>query len=149
MNRYFDLCQNHPAVAAYIDQAGFRVKLDIDLLKDIMLKIEALDAQRPVAIIMDGRDPIAVARHIEMLYDAGLIEGISHAHYGTAIKDILVKDMSLRGHQFLASMRDENIWSKIKASLSPSAIAGLTVSQLVDLSSELGMQAARKALGLE
>jgi len=149
MNQYCSLCQNHPTIAAYIKWAARRVKLDLDLIKDILVEVEKLDVKVPKEISLDGYDPIAVARHIEMLYDDKLIEGIAHSDLSSSIKTVMIKDMSFRGHGFLAAMREDTIWGQIKSVMSPESLAVVSIGQVASLTGDLVLKTARSAIGLE
>ena len=100
---------------------------DMELIRQICLQIETREdvAFKPVEI--DGVDPIALARHLEMLLEAGFIEGrsaLSGRGSGTA-PHILVKDLSWAGHDFLDAIKNDSVWEKLKQSFSPDQLRSL------------------------
>lgn len=125
------------------------MKLDLNLIKEILTEVEKLEVVKPKALALDGHDPIAVARHVEMLYDDGLIEGIAFDDLSTSIKTVMVKDMSFRGHGFLAAMREDTIWGQVKSVMSPEALASVSIGQVASLTGELVLKTARTAIGLD
>lgn len=143
------LCENHPTIAAYIQREARRVKLDLDLIKEILIEVEKLEVTIPQEISIKGQDPIKVSRHIEMLYDDGLIEGIAVSGLSSSIKEIMIKDMSYRGHGFLAAMREDTIWGQIKSVMKPEALAAVSIGQVATLTGDLVLKTARNAIGLD
>lgn len=149
MSQHCPICENHATLIAYVEWAVRRVKLDLDLIKEILIEVEKLDVGIPKTIKIEGRDPIVVSRHIEMLYDDGLIEGVPSSSLASAVKDVMVKDMSLKGHGFLAAMREETIWGQIKSVMTPEALAAVSIGQIANLTGELVLKTARAAIGLD
>jgi Hypothetical protein (DUF2513) len=68
----------------------------------------------PKTVMIDGVEDIKLNRSVEMLYDAGYIEGIASSPYQSQYKRIAVRDLSMKGHDFLNSIRDQDVWNKTK-----------------------------------
>src|ERR1035437_8601270 len=54
------------------------VKRDMELVRRILLAVQAKSSLEPELIIIDGLDDAVVGRHVEMLFDAGFLEGMEH-----------------------------------------------------------------------
>ena len=127
------------------------MKRDMELVREILLKVQARTDLKPQRQIIEGRDDLIVERHIEMLYEAGLLEGLPHksSQRPAAGAEIFITDMSWEGHDFLAALENENVWSKIRTTFSTAELAGLPVSLLKELGAELLKVWAKGKLGLE
>jgi hypothetical protein len=89
--------------------------LDMDLLRQILIWAEYGGGRdrRPQA------DDVALCYHIKIMREAGLIEGTGEVYpepgtgrlkAGVAI----VRMMTLKGQEFLKSIREDTIWNKVK-----------------------------------
>jgi hypothetical protein len=85
----------------------------------------------PKTVMIDGVEDIKLNRSVEMLYDAGYIEGIASSPYQSQYKRIAVRDLSMKGHDFLNSIRDQDVWNKTKKGAD--AAGGFTIDLLADL----------------
>ena len=108
------------------------MKLDMDLLRTILLKIEESPAfskvnapMQPVSALtlgIGGHDEDAVTYHCAQLVDGGYLTGNTKmAAHGM----VMVGHMTLRGHEFLDAVRDPDIWSKTKQRTAGIATVGL------------------------
>jgi len=98
------------------------MKRDLDLIRQILFSIESsqTDPLEWVNICVDGRSEKEISYHIWLLVDAGLIEGIDCSTMdGFEWK---AKRLTWDGHEFLQSIKNDNIWNKAKENvLKPSA----------------------------
>jgi len=125
------------------------MKRDMDLIRELLIGIEAdqrLDGKRWIepdaqdnfgVVGVSSHSAKEVAYHLEMLMDAGLIEG----KCGLAEMPRVSK-LTWQGHEFLDNIRDSGIWGKTKKRLEglPSVAFAVVV--------ELAKAEARKYLGL-
>lgn len=90
------------------------MKRDLALIRDLLLRIEATPANRDARLDTTEVDEDVVHEHLEMLIDAGLIEGtVLAAGSGHArIYDVRVKRLTWTGHEFLANAQNEGAWAK-------------------------------------
>jgi hypothetical protein len=91
---------------------------DMDLIRKILLAVQARKDVTPRPIVIDGVDEDILGRHVEMLLDAGMIEGVSGRSGSRHYKHILVKDLSWSGHDFVATLANDTVWNKLKETLS-------------------------------
>jgi hypothetical protein len=93
---------------------------DNELIRRILLDIfKAKKDVVPRPIKIDGVDRIVLGRHLEMLLNEGLIEGIISQSGMEDFAYVRVKDMSMKGHDFLAVLENDTVWNKIKQKFSP------------------------------
>ncbi len=68
-----------------------------------------------------------------MLMQAGYLEGPKPVRSGSGGPPfIAIKDMTWDGHDFIAALENETVWSQIKQKLSPSELAGLPLGIIKD-----------------
>lgn len=111
------------------------MKRDMDLIRELLLKLEALDL-RPGAIMhfmpddeaiqTPGYSPAEIEYHARLLTEAGLIEPGRGAMQG-----FIFRALTWAGHDFADSIRDPEIWEKTKKGAM--AAGGFTVDLLKDL----------------
>ncbi|MGV1803858.1 DUF2513 domain-containing protein [Agrobacterium vitis] len=120
----------------------------IDLVRQIMIKLRDKTDLKPAPVLVDGYEPLLVARHMERLHAGGLIEGNVSRTIGSAAPLVLATDLSLEGHTFLAALENKQVWTKLKEVLSPNELASLPVKKLSEVAVELAVQWAKRKLGL-
>ena len=91
------------------------MKRDMDLVRDLLLKIEAeaqLDRSNVVSYGSDDFDrPLEeVNYHLVLMMDADLIEIEGRMLNG----DVLLRGLTWQGHEYLETIRDPEIWKKTK-----------------------------------
>lgn len=124
------------------------VTRDMELIRKIVLAIQAKRDARPEGIEIPDYDGAAVARHLEMMLEAGLIEGQAVDGMDMPFPFVAVKDLSWSGHDFASALANENVWGSIKKAFSPSDIAAMPLGLLKDLGLSLLSQWAKSKLGL-
>ena len=89
------------------------MKLKIDLIKAILLEIEADDLYpAPIEFDIEGYESNDVAYHIVLMEEAGLIRGVDVAVLDD--REFSVERMTWEGHAFLANSKDETRWERLK-----------------------------------
>jgi len=104
------------------------MKLDMDLVRDLLLQIESLKPYEGFLII--EKDKLIDAEHIELLIEANLIKGSVKLLY-PRIPDIKVFRLTWEGHQFLETIRDDKVWRNTKSTLSKAGSFTLDLIQKV------------------
>ena len=95
-------------------QKDFDVKRDMDLIREILFKIEDKNDLVLRVIELPERDYETVSRYVELLYDNGFIDGDKRRDYSQSFSEILVKDLSWDGHDLLDLIRSQDVWDKTK-----------------------------------
>jgi hypothetical protein len=99
------------------------VKRDLDLVRQLMLQIEALPAAPPVQYRMSEiEDPVLLA-HLELLIDAGLVNGKIARSHGTRGDVISVSGLTWQGHEWVEMVRSQSVWNETKRTLTERASA--------------------------
>ncbi len=99
------------------------MKRDFELIRIILSDIANQPAEEPYTSIenIKGYDPATIYGHIELLIDAGLING-KVVRVISVPKMVNINDLTWKGHDFLDATKDETIWNKAKESvLKPTA----------------------------
>ena len=118
----------------YRNTRSIDVKRDMELVRRILLTVQAKTSLEPELIKIDGHDDAVVGRHVEMLFDNGFLEGVEHSSLASEYRDIFVKDLSWDGHEFVGAISKEELWQKLKTAIGPSELAGLSLKAIKDAS---------------
>jgi hypothetical protein len=93
------------------------VKRDMDLVREIMLKVEALPAGPPVLYRMGEVEDLVLLNHLEMLIEAGLVRGKISRSQGARGDVIGISTLTWEGHEWIDAVRDPRVWSETKTTL--------------------------------
>ena len=95
-----------------------------------------------------GYDEMTVERHLEMLVDAGFVEGIVSRPLGITYPLVMVTDLSWAGHDFASAITNENIWQKIKQSFSTKDLTTMPLTVIKNVAVGLLTKWAESKVGL-
>jgi len=120
------------------------MKRDMDLIRAILLAVEdsnehVLDAGE---LVSESWDQVTVARHMELLLDAGLAEGDVSEYLGGGV-DAMIFRLTWTGHDFLDAIRSDAVWQTTKAT-----VAEKVGSASFEVIKAVAAAVAMKALGL-
>jgi hypothetical protein len=125
------------------------MKRDMDLVRDLMLRIEASEG---LAIMSDfvptaDRKRFRVASyHMKMLIqEIGLVKGVDVDDEEDL--DWIDLELTWRGHDFLDAMRDPTVWDKTREGAKK--LGGVTFDMFLGIAKELAKAEAKKRLGLD
>ena len=93
------------------------MRLDTDLVRDILTKIEGLPFDGGFHdIVVEGHSPGEITYHVVLLHEAGFVEAmdLSTLDCGVCWKP---KRLTYAGHQFLDAARNDTVWAKAKAAV--------------------------------
>jgi|WetSurMetagenome_2_1015567.scaffolds.fasta_scaffold428601_2 hypothetical protein len=121
------------------------MKLDMDLVREILLEIEAKDLGKnaDIEVVVPSYSEEEVNYHVGQLVDAGYIR--AHEIPDTESDGVLYEPfaMTWSGHQFIETIRDSSVWGKVK-SVAVERGGALTVEIVAGLAS----QYAKSLVGL-
>ena len=123
------------------------MKLDKDLVREILLAIEA-NKDDPLGWInlnLEGREVADVSYHVMLLHDAGFIVGKDLSD--DCGSDWRPQRLTYRGHEFLDTVRDSEIWRRTKAGAEKAGVAGLGL--LLEIGKAYAKQVAKEKLNIE
>ncbi len=125
------------------------MKLDQDLVREILLVVEASeeDPRASISLVVEGKTPMVVSYHVMLLHEAGLLVGQSHNHLGPGGFIWEPKHLTYRGHEFLDTVRDGEVWRRTKVGAEKAGVAGL--GMLLDLGKAISKQMLKEKLGIE
>lgn len=87
------------------------MKRNMDLVRLLLMRSEG-DADAATACEKFGVDERAY--HVQLLIDAGLVEGFVRRDQKGAFTGAVVSRLTWAGHDFLQSVRDDTLWNKAK-----------------------------------
>ena len=115
---------------------------DFNLIREILLQAEKAPSDEPMQSlnVAKGTDESVVGEHLEIMIEAGLIEGevLSRSPLG-----FVITRLTWAGHDFLENARNDTIWKKVMAEAKAKGTS-LTMTVLNGLLS----RAAQKYAGL-
>ena len=125
------------------------MKLDQDLVREILLVVEASeeDPRASISLVVEGKTPMVVSYHVMLLHEAGLLVGQNHNHLGPGGFIWEPKHLTYKGHEFLDTVRDGEVWRRTKAGAEKAGVAGL--GMLLDLGKAISKQMLKEKLGIE
>lgn len=121
--------QGGTGVAPYVildlyPQGRARVQRDMELIRRIVLAVQAKDDAVPRRVHVDGVEDWILARHVELLFDAGMLDGTKSAPtFGGGPPAVFVRDLSSAGHDFAATLANETVWGQLKQKVGPVDLA--------------------------
>ena len=123
------------------------MRLDKDLVREILLAVED-SKEDPLGwtqLNMEGRETLEVSYHVMLLHEAGFIVGQDLSTYGGL--EWQPKRLTYKGHEFLDTVRDGEVWRRTKAGAEKAGVAGLGV--LLELGKAYSKELLKEKLGIE
>lgn len=116
----------------------------MDLVREILMAVEDSDEQVIDAeqLASDKWDEVTVARHLELMIEAGLVIGQVEEYLGGGV-DGFVSRLTWPGYDFLDAVRSDSVWQKTKESIGDK-VGSASFEVLKAVAAGLAM----KALGL-
>jgi Hypothetical protein (DUF2513) len=123
------------------------VKRNTDLLRSILLEIEEKDEGNGHGIDFELSEysEATVVEHLFQLYESGMIEGNDVSHMQG--RGFSARRLTSRGHDFLDTIRDPEIWRQTKDGAKEAG--GFTLELLSDLAKGFIKTQVKKHTGIE
>lgn len=123
------------------------MQLDKDLVREILLAVEASkeDPSGWTQLNLEGREALEVSYHVMLLHEAGFIVGDDLTTDDGL--EWLPKRLTYKGHEFLDTVRDGEVWRRTKAGAEKAGVAGLGL--LLELGKAYGKEVLKEKLGIE
>ena len=104
------------------------MKRDMDLIRSLLLEIEEKDGGTGASISITNSENSKeqITEHLFLLKGAELIEAVDASHLSG--RGVIVRRLTWHGHDFLDSVRDEEVWKFTKNGAA--AAGGFTVDLL-------------------
>ena len=130
------------------------MKRDMDLIREIMLKLEAWPMEMGDAVVMTpdelqpelpNYDLAQINHHMDLIHGSGFIDdggsGSSQPMFG-----FVFMGLTTAGHDFLDTVRSPEVWRKTKEGASKAGTVGLQL--LLEIAKAYAKQIAQERLGL-
>jgi hypothetical protein len=88
-----------------------KMKRNMDLVRQLLIRSEG---DEEAAIACEKFTVEERAYHVQLLIDAGLVEGVVMKGPQGALTGALVSRLTWAGHDFLQSVREDTVWKKAK-----------------------------------
>lgn len=93
------------------------MKRDLDLVRQVLLQIEALPAGPPAQYRTSEIDDPVLLAHFELVIAAGLVNGKIARSQGTRGDVISISGLTWEGHEWIEMVRSQVAWNEIKSTL--------------------------------
>lgn len=92
------------------------MKRDLELVRLILMRAEEADdfTLRSSGFVAEGYDEKIVARHFQLLEEAGLVEANLLCAEAQGALEGQLERLTWAGHEFLDATRNETVWSRTK-----------------------------------
>lgn len=125
------------------------MKLDKDLVREILLAVEDSDhsPEESIVLSLNNRTPQEVSYHVMLLHEAGLLVGRDASVLADVFPVWQPKRLTYRGHEFLDTVRDNEVWRRTKAGAEKAGVASLGL--LLEIGKAYGKEVLKEKLGIE
>lgn len=124
------------------------MKLDKDLVREILLAIEASDTSphETISLVIEPWSRKEISYHVILLHEAGLIKANDVSFLADDFFVWEPQRLTYQGHEFLDTVRDGEVWRRTKAGAEKAGVAGLGV--LLELGKAYGKEVLKEKLGI-
>jgi hypothetical protein len=138
-----------PVVIVALDPGGRALMTrDMELIRNILAQIKSRNTLDYQPIEIPDVDAAILARHVELLHQAHLIEALRSDPLNSPHPLFTVKDLTWDGHDFAAAVGNDTVWSTIRQKLSPKELAGLPLGIIKDLAMGILSHQIKSMFGL-
>lgn len=93
------------------------MKRDLDLVREILLKIEALPAGPPAQYPTSEIDDPVLLAHFELVLASGLVNGKISRSQSSRGDVISISGLTWEGHEWIEMVRSPSVWNEAKSIL--------------------------------
>jgi hypothetical protein len=90
------------------------MKRDMEIIRSILLNVEADKYPYGGNVRLDGVSDEVCAKHVELIFDAGLAVGRIHKTDFHGTVGASIDRLTSQGHDFCEGIRNNTIWNKVK-----------------------------------
>ena len=112
------------------------MKRDMDLVRAIVLAIEAAPGYAPEPLTIPNYAPEHIGHHVYLMIQGGLLEGSDITAQGAPCPQAIATCLTWTGHEFADAARNDTRWSTAKKVVTEKA-GSVTVEVLTKLLSSL------------
>lgn len=103
---------------------------DMDLVRKIILSIEAHSSGWAPELNIEDFDPKVVGYHCYLIVDSGLAKGTDITTRSSNGPEYVINHLTSAGHEFAESVRNEFIWDEVRQDMKSKGIASTTLDIL-------------------
>ncbi|MGI9572537.1 DUF2513 domain-containing protein [Alloalcanivorax xenomutans] len=124
------------------------MKRDWDTIREVLTRLEDLPSTDSTLAISDFPEDQAYAYsyHVELLIDAGLVEGQMSRTLGRGPTDFFARRLTWRGHELLDSIRSNTVWEKTKKTFAEKGL-DMTFDLVKSVASDISVGIIRGTVG--
>lgn len=125
------------------------MKRNWETIREILARLEDLpdtDATLRLSSFPADR-AFEYAYHVELLMEAGLIEGQMSRTLGGGPTDFFARRLTWRGHELIDSIRSDTVWNKTKKTFASKGVE-MTFDLVKSVASEISVALLRGAAGV-
>lgn len=128
------------------------MRLDRDLVRDLLFALEAkqdFQIRTRDELIPEGRERDEVGYALLKMYEAGFITGevIRSSTTPERIIEVMPFELTFKGHEFLDTVRDNEVWRRTKQGVEKAG--GASITFVWELAKAYGKQALNERLGIQ
>jgi len=120
------------------------MKRDIELVRSILLDVEAAEPGKPIfGFAYDGKSEAEVMEHVAILVDAGYLDGSIITDGMNQPSRCVIHKLTWSGHEFLGNAKNDAVWRKVMTQ-----VGERTSSISIEVLKALLVKAAARFYGL-
>ena len=125
------------------------MRRDMDLVRRILIAMEESDdgIVDGEALVSDAHDLRSVAHHFEIMQQAEFLSATVCDTVSGEVVSAFADGLTWKGHDFLASVRSDRVWAKIKLALTKS-IGSASLDTIKSVGVKIGTAALEAQLGI-
>ena len=119
-----------------------------DTIREILIRLEAMEPEKGCLQLGDfpSEKAYEYSHHVELLIEAGLIQGQMSKTLGTHASDFLAIRLTWEGHEFLDAIRSDTVWNKAKASFVKGGLS-MTFDLVKSVASDIAAAYLKSTIG--
>lgn len=125
------------------------MQLDKDLVREILLAIEASknDPKQGIDLALPNHSSREISYHVLLLTEAGFVLSQDAAYLADAVSIWQPTRLTYKGHEFLDTVRDGEVWELTKNGAEK--VGSASLSLMLELGKAYGKQVLKERLGIE
>ena len=118
-------------------------------MREILLAIEASDhsPEEGITLSLENRTSREISYHVLQLHDGGFLIGQDASFLSDTFPVWQAKRLTYKGHEFLDTVRDGEVWALTKTGAEK--VGSASLSLMLELGKAYGKQVLKERLGIE
>ncbi|GLO51919.1 hypothetical protein PPUN110474_33200 [Pseudomonas putida] len=123
------------------------MRLDKELVREILLAVEASDKSPHswINLSSEGHGEDVISYHVMLLHEAGLL--VAQDLSSLSRFDWRPKRLTINGHEYLDTIRDNEVWRLTKAGAEK--VGGVSLAVMLEIGKAYGKQVLKDRLGID